>query len=176
MEAMKLSHRSIQRLKEKAIKSLMNRIEMDKLLEELFPLRHKHVSNRQIILEASAITAYQPGYDLLDERIDKTRLKKESLLWVLRYPELPLHNNCSELGARAQARYRDISFHTMSQQGAEMKDALMTIVQTAKKLSVNTYEYLYDRITKLYRLPPLARLIQERSQQNAITVPIFNTT
>ena len=51
---------------------------------------------------------------------------------MLKYPELPLYNNASELGARAQARYRDISFHTMSEAGTHAKDAFMTVVETAK--------------------------------------------
>ena len=67
------------------------------------------------------------------------------------YPELPLHNNGSELGARDQARRRDISFHTMSDAGTEAKDTFMTLSQTAKKLAVNFYQYVKDRITKKMR-------------------------
>src|SRR2546428_4471093 len=44
------------------------------------------------------------GYQALDERIAKTRAKKSGLLMVLVHPELPLHNNPAELGARAQMR------------------------------------------------------------------------
>lgn len=47
------------------------------------------------------------GYDSLDERIEKTRKKKEALLQVLKYPWLPLHNNDSELGARVEKRRQD---------------------------------------------------------------------
>ena len=104
------------------------------------------------------------GYEALDERILKTKLKKESLLLVLQHPTLPLHNNASELGARAQARYRDISFHTMSEAGTQAKDTFMTIVETAKKLTVNTYHYFYDRISQTNAMPSLASLIEERSR------------
>ena len=72
------------------------------------------------------------GYDELDKRIQRTNLKKINLLLVLEYPELPLHNNGSELGARVQARYRDISFHTINPKGTKAKDTLMTIIETAK--------------------------------------------
>lgn len=85
------------------------------------------------------------GYDQLDERIRKTRPKKERLLLVLVYPELPLHKNGSELGARDQARRRDVSFHTMSDVGTEAKDTFMTLSQTAKKLAVNFYQYVRDQ-------------------------------
>src|SRR6476659_10639698 len=92
--------------------------------------------------------------------LEKTKIKKESLLLVLKYPDLPLHNNASELGARTQARYRDISFHTINKKGTEAKDTLMTIVETAKKSAVNSYQYLRDRISKKLQMPSLASLIQ----------------
>ena len=98
------------------------------------------------------------GYQHLDDRIKKTKQKKDSLLLVLRYPELPLHNNTSELGARKQARYRDISFHTMNKKGTEAKDTFMTIIQTAKKLGLNTFKYLRDRISKK-QIPSLVEQI-----------------
>ena len=45
-----------------------------------------------------ALLSTWAGYDALDERIAKTSVKKDSLLLVLKYPELPPHNNASELG------------------------------------------------------------------------------
>jgi hypothetical protein len=101
------------------------------------------------------------GYSELDERIAKIRAKKENLLLVLKYPYLPLHNNASELGARRQARYRDVSLQTKNQRGTEAKDTMMTITQTAKKLGVSAYEYIKDRITQTYAMPSLASLIEQ---------------
>ena len=100
------------------------------------------------------------GYDALDKRIELTCSRKESLLLVLKHPELPLHNNASELGARGQARKRDISLHTMNKKGTEAKDTLMTIAETAKKHGVNIYHYFYDRITQKQEMPSLASLIK----------------
>jgi len=259
MELMKLSSKQLERLKSSQPKQKMNRDEVDALLHKLFPNPKKQGSNRRIILEASAIIAYQQlpnaikilltddapqfkqiaellalcwvhdgrhykklspvvpfnrkkldeflthywnyyhklldyknspskkqanvlekefdelfstitGYQQLDERIEKTKLKKDSLLLALEYPELPLHNNNSELGARVQARYRDISYHTINEKGTEAKDTFMTIVETAKKLSINTYQYFLDRISKKFAMPSLASLIQEKIQAVA-----FNT-
>ena len=48
----------------------------------------------------------------------------------------------------------------MSDKGTEAKDTFMTIVETAKKLGVNVYQYLYDRITQEYPMPSLANLIK----------------
>jgi len=88
-----------------------------------------------------------------------TLAKKEALLLVLDHPFLPLHNNGSELGTRFQARMRDINFQTNSQNGTKSKDTFATIVQTARKLKVNVYQYVYDRVTKQFEMPSLAELI-----------------
>lgn len=61
-------------------------------------------------------------YQALNERISKTREKKANLLLVLKYPELPLHNNASELGARVPVRKRDVSLHTMTSEGTQAND------------------------------------------------------
>jgi len=98
-------------------------------------------------------------YRALSGCIDKTRAKKHELLAVLRHPEVLLHNNPAEHGARAQARKRDISFHTKSHCGTLAKDVMITVVQTARKLGINIYQYLYDRISKIMNMPSLAEEI-----------------
>jgi regulator of replication initiation timing len=103
------------------------------------------------------------GYAQLDERIAKTKDKKEHLLMVLEYPEIPVHNNASELGARAQARIRDVSLQDKTKEGTEARDSSLTIVQTAKKLAVNAYHYVCDRVSKRFQLPSLAQVIRERA-------------
>jgi len=249
MERMKLPEKWINLLKERHLEGNLTQERIDALLKEIFPDPRKHKTNRKIIMEASAIAAYQAlphaintllsdnapqfqeiteflascwihegrhykkltpcftlhkiyvekflarfwqyykallkyktspsaasskrlskrfdtlfstktGYDELDKRISLTKSRKESLLLVLKYPELPLHNNASELGARAQARKRDISLHTINLKGTEAKDTLMTIVETAKKHGVNIYDYFYDRMTQKYEMPSLANLIK----------------
>ena len=248
MEQMALPKKILSRLKKMKPKKLISREEIDALLKTLFPDPKRHHTNRQIILEASAIMAYQQlphavpllltddapqfkqitemlalcwihdgrhykklepvlssyrkklkdfigkywkyyrkllaykkspakvlakelkkefkvlfstktGYDSLDSRIKKTKLKYDSLLLALKYPQLPLHNNASELGARVQARYRDISLQTKNKKGTEAKDTFMTIVATAKKLGVNAFHYIRDRISKDFEMPSLADLV-----------------
>jgi hypothetical protein len=101
-------------------------------------------------------------YQHLNDRIAKTRKKREAMLRVLEYPELPLHNNASELAARVQVRERDVSLHTMSKAGTKAKDTFMTITQTAIKLGVRPYEHIHDRVSGEYKLPSLAQLIREK--------------
>lgn len=104
------------------------------------------------------------GYEELDGRIAKTLAKKTELLRVLEQPQLPLHNNAAELGARVQARVRDVSFQTRSEEGTKIKDTFLTINQTAKKLGVSFYDYVYDRVTGQFALPSLADLIAQKTQ------------
>ena len=106
-------------------------------------------------------------YRALDERIAKTKAKKAQLLLVLKYPELPLHNNDAELGARAQVRKRDVSLHTMTTDGTKANDTFMTIVQTAKKLGVSSYEYIHDRVSKSFCMPSLSELIEAEAKKVA---------
>lgn len=102
-------------------------------------------------------------YEELDDRIAKTRAKKTELLRVLEHPSLPLHNNEAELGARVQARARDVSLHTRSKKGTKIKDTFMTLNQTCKKLEVSFYDYVYDRVTGKFELPSLAQVIYQKT-------------
>jgi hypothetical protein len=103
------------------------------------------------------------GYNELDKRIAKTKAKKDRLLQVLKYPQIPLHNNPAELGARRRVRKRDISFGPRTLDGREAWDTFMTLVATAKKLGVSFYDFVFDRIAEVYAMPSLAELIQQRS-------------
>ena len=110
------------------------------------------------------IFATVTDYDDLNDRIAKTLAKKTELLRVLELPHLPLHNNAAELGARVQARSRDVSFQTRSGRGTKIKDAFMSINQTAVKLGVSFYDYVYDRVSGQFKLPSLADLITQTAQ------------
>jgi len=56
--------------------------------------------------------ATQSGYEELDERKQLTAAKMEELLLVLEHPELPLHNNPAELGARTIVLRRNIIWYS----------------------------------------------------------------
>lgn len=114
---------------------------------------------QQLSMQFDDLFATITGYESLDQRIAITRGKKNALLLVLEYPFLPLHNNASELGTRMQARIRDINFQTVSSDGTKCKDTFCTIVQTARKLGVNVYQYLYDRVARKFEMVSLADLI-----------------
>ena len=102
------------------------------------------------------------GYPALDDRLKAVLDNKDKLLQVLINPEIPLHNNESELGARAQVRKRDVSLHTVTIEGTKAVDTFLTLKETTKKLGVNFFEYLFDRITKGGRIKRLGKMIQAK--------------
>jgi len=114
--------------------------------------------------EFETLFATVTGYQALDERIAKTRAKQSCLLMVLVHPEIPLHNNPAELGARARVRKRDVSFGPRTREGATAWDTFMTLAATATKLGVSFYHYIHDRVSGAYQMPALAALIPERAQ------------
>jgi hypothetical protein len=105
------------------------------------------------------------GYQALDQRLALTRDKKPELLLVLDHPELPLHNNPAELGARQRVRKRDVSFGPRSPAGSSAWDIFMTLAATTRKLGIDFGAFLRDRFTKAGQIPPLADLISARAAQ-----------
>jgi len=114
--------------------------------------------------EFEALFATITGSDALDERMAKTQAKKGCLLMVLTPPEMPLHNNPAELGARARVRKRDVSFGPRTHEGAKAWDTFMTLAETATKLGVSFYHYIHDRVSGLYQIPALADTIEARAK------------
>jgi len=125
--------------------------------------------------EFDQLFSTKTGYEDLDERIAKTRAKKEMLLLVLRHPELPLHNNACELEARVAVRRRDVSLHTMSAAGTRACDTMTSIVRTAKKLGLSAFKYIRDRVSLSFQLPSLAELIRARAAKR-FTEPCAETS
>ena len=125
--------------------SEQERIRLDSLFDEIF----------------STVT----GYDALDQRIAKTKAKKLSMLIVLEHPEIPLHNNPAELGARKRVRKRVVSFGTRTIDGTKAWDTFMSLSATAKKLHINFYHYIFDRISGTFEMPSMAEVITQKAQQ-----------
>ncbi len=103
------------------------------------------------------------GYQQLDERKQLTAAKISELLLVLEHPELPLHNNPAELGARTMVQRRNISYATQTLEGTKAWDIFMSLVATTRKLGISFFEYMRDRISQLGNIPSLGTLIREQS-------------
>ncbi len=151
-----------------------NQEKTDAIITDLWGFYRKLLAYKQTPSEVQAkvlsdefdtLFTQTTGYDLLDDRLQKIHAKKDNLLLVLKYPKLPLHNNPAELGARVQARKGDVSLQTKNDKGTKAKDTVMTIVQTARKLSINTLDYIRDRVSLNFKMPSLSSLIISRSQE-----------
>ena len=107
----------------------------------------------------------ETGYAHLDYRIQQTAANKANLLQVLAHPEIPLHNNASELAVRRRVRKRDVSFGPRSPAGVAAWDTFQTIAATAQKLGVSFIAYVADRVSGRNTMPSLASLITERARE-----------
>ena len=89
---------------------------------------------------------------------------KTYLLMVLDHPEVPLHNNPAELDARTRVRKRVVSYGPRSLARARTWDAMETLLSTARKLGVNFFQYIRDRVSGARQMPSLADLIKQRAE------------
>jgi hypothetical protein len=80
------------------------------------------------------------------------------------HPEILLHNNPAELGARQRVRKRDVRLQARTTEGRQAWDTFQTLVATASKLGVNLFHCVHDRLIGANALPSLATLIHERAQ------------
>lgn len=116
----------------------------------------------QLEEEFDELFSRETGYQQLDNRIERTRKKKKELLRVLEDPTIPLHNSWAELGARKLVVKRKISQQTRSEKGTRCWESFLSILETTKKLGVNFFDYLEDRIKGTGQMPSLPDLISQK--------------
>ena len=135
--------------------------------DQLLAYRQKPTPQERQRLEAEfdRLFATRTGYEALDQRIAKSQAKKDSLLLVLKHPELPLHNNPAELAARQRVRKRDVSFGPRTQDGVRAWDTFMSLAETTKKLDLSFYHYIHDRISGANLIPRLADLVEKAANE-----------
>lgn len=104
-------------------------------------------------------TANTSFYDL-DRIIKETKKKKDNLLLVLEFPEVPIHNNGCELDIREKVVQRKIRYCHRSPAGARASDIFLSLMATCRKNKIGFYHYLQDRIYKTFNVPPLYEIIQ----------------
>lgn len=102
------------------------------------------------------------GYEELDKRIALTKEKKDALLLVLTYPEIPLHNNPAEIALRELVIKKKISYGTRSEDGRIAWENMMSILDTCRKQGISFLEYVTDIFSGRYAMPRLADLILQR--------------
>ena len=112
------------------------------------------------------IFSMKTGYQELDDRIALTRKKKEKLILVLKYPQIPLHNNPAEIALRELVIKKKISYGTKSEEGRIAWENMMTIMDTCRKHNVSFMEYVKDIFSGRYSMPRLSTLILEKARVN----------
>ena len=104
------------------------------------------------------------GYETLDKRIAMTKKKKDELLLILDYPNVPLHNNVAEIAVREGVIKRKISYGTRSDLGKTAWENMLSIMDTCRKLGVSFYKYLLGIFSNNYSMTRLSDLILAASK------------
>jgi len=102
------------------------------------------------------------GYSELDKLLARLSRRKDELLKVLEYSEIPLHTNDSENDLRAVVTKRKISGGTMSLKGRQARDVMLGLMKTVSKLGLSFWHYVGDRLglnAPENSIPPLAELV-----------------
>ncbi len=117
--------------------------------------------------EFDKLFSKKTGYDELDKRIALTKEKKDELLLVLKFPEIPLHNNPAELALREGVVKRKISNGTRSDDGKAAWENMMSIMDTCRKHGISLYDYIKDIFSGKKEMTRLSTLIAQRASMNS---------
>ncbi len=82
----------------------------------------------------------------LNKALKRIHDNKTELLLVLRYPQIPLHNNLSENAIREYVKRRKISGGTRSEAGRRSRDTFTSLKKTCRKLGISFWEFIKDRL------------------------------
>ena len=157
------------------------RAELERIRDQIWALyqalkRYKECPNElakeSIKKQFDAVFQQKTSSPTLNHQLDKSYNKKEKLLRVLERPTTPLHNNDSETCARAAKIKLKISGGTRSELGRKVRDTFLSLKQTCRKLEIDFFAYLQDRVSGLYKIPLLATIIRERALVAAMGPPI----
>ena len=113
------------------------------------------------------LVAQRTDYPSIDGVLKAMASDRAKLLLVLERPEVPLHNNLSEGHIRDYVKKRKISGSTRSELGRRARDTFASLKKTCRRLGVNFWEYLQDRVRELGQIPQLSDQIRQRAEETA---------
>jgi hypothetical protein len=137
------------------------------LYQDLKAYRQQPVAQRVPELEArfAALCNQRTGYPNIDAVLKEMRNHRADLLRVLERPEVPLHNNASESDIREYVTKRKVSGGTRSNSGRRCRDTFVSLKKTCRKLGINFWMYLQDRVRGLGQVIRLAERIRQRAAE-----------
>ena len=137
------------------------------LYQDLKAYRLEPKEAQRPILEArfNALCANRTNFPSVDAILKGMNENRTDLLRVLERPEVPLHNNLSEGHMRDYVKKRKISGSTRSESGRRARDTFASLKKTCRRLGVNFWEYLQDRLRGSGQIPPLAELICRKGKE-----------
>jgi hypothetical protein len=137
------------------------------LYQDLKGYRQRPEPALRLNLEArfDTLCKQQTGFPSIDSVLKTMRMHRASLLRVLDRPEVPLHNNLSEGHLRDYVKKRKISGSTRSDLGRAARDTFASLKKTCRRLGVNFWAYLQDRVRSAGQIPRLADLIRQKAKE-----------
>jgi hypothetical protein len=111
------------------------------------------------------LVAQRTDYPSIDGVLRGMAADRAKLLLVLERPEVPSHNNLSEGHVRDYVKKRKISGSTRSELGRRARDTFASLKKTCRRLGVNFWEYLQDRVRGLGQIPRLADQIRQKAEE-----------
>jgi Transposase IS66 family len=114
------------------------------------------------------LVAQRTDYPSIDGVLKRMAADRAKLLLVLDRPEVPLHNNLSEGHIRDYVKKRKISGSTRSDSGRRARDTFASLKKTCRRLGVNFWAYLQDRVRGLGQIPRLADQIRLKAGEATV--------
>ena len=139
------------------------------LYQDLKRYRQQPEPSRRPDLEAhfDALCTQRTGFPSIDGVLKGMHKHRAALLLVLDRPEVPLHNNLSEGHLRDYVKKRKISGSTRSEPGRQARDTFASLKKTCRRLGVNFWAYLQDRVRGTGQIPRLVDLIRQKAKEMA---------
>ena len=129
--------------------------------------RPEPTRRRDIEARFDALCSQRTGFPSIDDALKGMHKHRAALLLVLDRPEVPLHNNLSEGHLRDYVKKRKISGSTRSDLGRQARDTFASLKKTCRRLGVNFWAYLQDRVRGAGQIPRLVDLIRQRAKEMA---------
>jgi hypothetical protein len=101
-------------------------------------------------------------FSTLNQTLKRICRKKAELLLVVERPEVPLHTHDSERDLRDYVKKKKVSGGTRSDLGRRCRDTFASMKETCRKLGISFWDYLCDRISGAYNIPPLPHIVSQR--------------